>query len=122
MLLKDSFKDILSITVGANETSKFWLGMLNDLKNRGVKDVLFFFVDGLSGLKEAIQAAEIQRCVIHMLCNSFEYVNYTDLKKFSSDFKVVYNAPNEIAALSELITMVVALIFLYRNKDRYHYA
>lgn len=80
--------------------------MLNDLKNRGVKDVLFFCVDGLSGFKEAIQAvypqAEIQRCVIHMLRNSFKYVNYTDLKKFSSDFKAVYNASNEAAALSEL--------------------
>ena len=100
---------ILSITVGANETSKFWLGMLNDLKNRGVKDVLFFCVDGLPGFKEAIQAvypqAEIQRCVIHMLRNSFKYVNYNDLKKFSSDFKEVYNAPNETAALTELENM-----------------
>ena len=52
----EGYKDILSITVGANETSKFWLGMLNDLKNRGVKDVLFFCVDGLPGFKEAIQA------------------------------------------------------------------
>ena len=102
----EGYKDILSITVGANETSKFWLGMLNDLKNRGVKDVLCFCVDGLPGFKEAIQAvypqAEIQRCVIHMLRTSFKYVNYNDLKKFSSDFKAVYNAPNETAALSEL--------------------
>ena len=70
----DGYKDILGITAGANETSKFWLGMLNDLKNRGVQDVLFFCVDGLSGLKEAIGAvypdAQIQRCVIHMLRNS----------------------------------------------------
>lgn len=92
--------------MGANETSRFWLGMLNDLKNRGVKDVLFFCVDGLPGFKEAIQAvypqAEIQRCVIHMLRNSFKYVNYNDLKKFSSNFKAVYSAPNETAALSEL--------------------
>lgn len=69
----DGYKEILSITVGANETSKFWLRMLNDLHNRGVKDVLFFCVDGLQGFKEAIQAvfpkAEIQRCVIHMLRN-----------------------------------------------------
>ena len=83
--------------------------MLNDLKNRGVKDVLFFCVDGLPGFKEAIQAvypqAEIQRCVIHMLRNSFKYVNYNDLKKFSSDFKEVYNAPNETAALTELENM-----------------
>ena len=102
----DGHKEILSITVGVNESSKFWLGMLNDLKNRGVKDVLFFCVDGLAGFKEAIGAvypqAQIQRCVIHMLRNSFKYVNYNDLKKFSSDFKAVYNAPNEEAALSEL--------------------
>ena len=102
----DGYKEILSITVGANESSKFWLGMLNDLKNRGVQDVLFFCVDGLSGFKEAIQAvfpgAQIQRCIIHMLRNSFKYVNYKDLKKFSSDFKAVCHAPNEAVALSEL--------------------
>ena len=102
----EGYKDILSITVGANETSKFWLGMLNDLKNRGLKDVLFFCVDGLTGFKEAIHAvypqAQIQRCVIHMLRNSFKYVNYTDLKNFANDFKMVYNAPNEEAGYAEL--------------------
>ena len=102
----EGYKEILSITVGANETSKFWLGMLNDLKNRGIKDVLFFCVDGLPGFKEAIQAvfpsAQVQRCVIHMLRNSFKYINYADLKKFSADFKNVYNAPNESIALDEL--------------------
>lgn len=99
-------KDILSITIGANESSKFWLGMLNDLKNRGVLDVLFFCVDGLPGFKEAIHAvypeAEIQRCIIHMLRNSFKYVSYKDLKKFAKDFKVVYKAPTEEVALAEL--------------------
>ena len=103
----EGYKEILSITVGANETSKFWLGMLNDLKNRGIKDVLFFCVDGLPGFKEAIQAvfpsAQVQRCVIHMLRNSFKYINYADLKKFSADFKNVYNAPNESIALDELV-------------------
>ena len=105
----EGYKDILSITVGASETGRFWLGMLNDLKNRGVQDVLFFCVDGLNGFKEAIGAvypdAQIQRCVIHMLRNSFKYVNYSDLKKFSSDFKAVYNAPSETAALAELETV-----------------
>lgn len=105
----DGYKDILSITVGANETSKFWLGMLNDLKNRGIKDVLFFCVDGLAGFREAIHAvfpdAQIQRCVIHMLRNSFKYVSYKDLKKFAADFKNVYNAPTESAALAELETV-----------------
>lgn len=102
----DGYKEIPSITVGANESSKFWLGMPNDLKNHGVKDVLFFCVDGLPYFKKAIQAvypqAQIQWYVIHMLRNSFQYVNYKDLKKFSSDFKAVYNAPTEEAALAEL--------------------
>ena len=68
--------------------------------------MLFRSVDGLPGFKEAIGAvypqAQVQRCVIHMLRNSFKYVNYSDLKKFSSDFKAVYNAPNETAGLAEL--------------------
>ena len=105
----EGHKDILSITVGANETSKFWLGMLNDLKNRGVQDVLFFCVDGLPGFREAIQnvfpQAQVQRCIIHMLRNSFKYVNYNDLKKFASDFKAVYNAPTEEVAKSELAAL-----------------
>jgi len=102
----DGTKDILSITIGANESSKFWLGMLNDLKNRGVMDVLFFCVDGLTGFKEAINSvypkSQVQRCIIHMLRNSFKYVSYKDIKKFSSDFKAVYKAPNEEIALAEL--------------------
>jgi transposase-like protein len=102
----DGEKDILSITIGANESSKFWLGMLNDLKNRGVMDVLFFCVDGLSGFKEANNSvypnAQVQRCIIHMLRNSFKYVSYKDIKKFASDFKAVYKAPNEEIALVEL--------------------
>ncbi len=102
----DGTKDILSITIGANESSKFWLGVLNDLRNRGVKDVLFFCVDGLSGFKEAIHAvfpdSQVQRCVIHMLRNSFKYVSYKDLERFAADFKSVYKAPTEDLALSEL--------------------
>ena len=105
----DGNKDILSINIGANESSKFWLGMLNDLKNRGVQEVLFFCVDGLTGFKEAIHAvypqAEVQRCIIHMLRNSFKYVSYKDIKKFASDFKAVYKAPTEELALSELETV-----------------
>ncbi len=99
-------KDILGIWIGANESSKFWLGVLNDLKNRGVQDVLLFCVDGLTGLKEAINAvypkAEVQRCIIHQLRNSFKYVSYKDLKEFSKDFKSVYSAINEESALENL--------------------
>lgn len=102
----DGTKDILSINIGANESSKFWLGVLNDHKNRGVSEVLFFCVDGLSGFKEAIHAvypqAEVQRSIIHMLRNSFKYVSYKDIKKFAADFKAVYKAPTEEMALTEL--------------------
>lgn len=106
-------KDILGIWIGDNESSKFWLGVLNDLKNRGVQDVLLFCVDGLTGLKEAINAAypkaEVQRCIIHQLRNSFKYVSYKDIKEFSNDFKEVYHAINEEAGLEEL----------YRLKDKW---
>jgi putative transposase len=102
----DGNKDILGMWIGENETSKFWLGVLNDLKNRGVKDILLFCVDGLTGLKEAINAAypksEIQRCIIHQLRNSFKYVSYKDVKEFSKDFKEVYHAINEDTALEKL--------------------
>lgn len=99
-------KEILSINVGANESSKFWMGMLNELKNSGVQDVLFFCVDGLVGFSDAIHAvypqAEVQRCVIHMLRNSFKYVSYKDLKQFAKEFKVVYRAATEETARFEL--------------------
>jgi len=102
----DGNKDILGIWIGENESSKFWLGVLNELKNRGVEDVLIFCVDGLAGLKDAIEAAfpkaEIQRCIIHQLRNSFKYVSYKDLKAFSKDFKNVYTAASEESALDAL--------------------
>ncbi|SQB10371.1 transposase [Enterocloster clostridioformis] len=101
----DGYKDILSITVGVNETSKFWLIMLNDLKNRGMQCVLFFCVDELPYFKEVIRAifpqSKIQRCVIHMLWNPFKYINYNDWRKFLTDFESVYNALNENAARAE---------------------
>jgi transposase-like protein len=105
----EGMKDILGIWIGDNESSKFWLGVLNELKNRGVEDVLLFCVDGLTGIKEAINAAfpksEIQRCVIHQLRNSFKYVSYKDLKAFSKDFKAVYTAPTEESAMDNLIDL-----------------
>lgn len=100
----ESYKEIPSITVGVSEISKFWLGLLKDLKNRYVH--AFFSVDGLPGFKDAIQAVyplvQIQRRVIHILCNSFKYVNYNDPKKNSADFKAVYNVLAESVALADL--------------------
>lgn len=100
-------KEVLGIWIGANESSKFWLGVLNDLHNRGVKNVLVFCVDGLSGFKEAIGAvypyAKIQRCIIHQLRASTRYISYKDLKAFVADMKMVYGAVNEEEALENLM-------------------
>ena len=80
--------------------------VLTELKNRGVQEVLIFSVDGLSGLKEAIETAylkaEMQRCIIHQLRNFFKYVSYKHIKEFARDFKAVYTAANEEVALTKL--------------------
>ena len=103
----DGVKEVLGIWVGANETSKFWLSVLNDLKNRGVQDVLVFCIDGLNGFKEAIEAvypfAKIQRCIVHQLRASMRYIPYKDRKAFAADLKAVYGAVNEDAALENLL-------------------
>lgn len=95
----DGKKDVISLQIGENESSKYWLGVLNDLKNRGVKDVMVICADGLSGIKEAIAAAfpntEYQRCIVHQVRNTLKYVNYKDMKAFAADLKTIYLAPNE---------------------------
>jgi transposase-like protein len=104
----DGVKEVLGIWVGANESSKFWLSVLNDLKNRGVQDVLVFCVDGLNGFKEAIAAvypfAKIQRCIIHQLRASMKYVPYKDRRVFAADLKSIYNAVNEEVAFENLLS------------------
>jgi transposase-like protein len=103
----DGEKEVLGIWVGANESSKFWLSVLNDLKNRGVQNVLMFCVDGLNGFKEAIGSvypfAKIQRCIIHQLRASMKYIPHKDKKAFATDIKAVYRAVNEDVALENLI-------------------
>lgn len=102
----DGEKEVLGIWIGANESSKFWLSVLNDLKNRGIQDVLVFCVDGLNGFKEAIGAvypfAQIQRCIIHQLRTSMKYIPHKDKKSFAKDLKAVYTAVNEDVALENL--------------------
>lgn len=99
-------KDVLCIWIGSSESSKYWLLVLNELKNRGVKDILIASIDGLNGFKEAIKAVypntEIQRCIIHQIRNSSKYLSYKDLKAFNTDLKLVYTAVTEELALSEL--------------------
>jgi len=105
----DGEKEVLGIWIGANESSKFWLSVLNDLKNRGVQNVLIFCVDGLNGFKEAIGAtfpfAKIQRCIIHQIRSSMKYIPYKDRKIFVADLKGIYKAVNEDVAMENLILL-----------------
>ena len=105
----DGMKDVISLEIGENESSKYWLGVLNSLKNRGVKDVMIICADGLSGIKEAIQAAfpkaEYQRCIIHQVRNTLKYVSYKDMKEFASDLKKIYLAPDEAKGKEQLETV-----------------
>ena len=85
---------------------QFWLTGLNELKNRGVEDILICCVDNLTGFSEAIKVrypnTEIQKCVVHQIRNSIRYVSYKDTKKLLANLKLVYTAPAEDAALSAL--------------------
>lgn len=95
----DGIKDVLGIYIGENESSKYWLGVLNELKNRGMKDVLILCADGLSGIKESINVAfpkaEYQRCIVHQFRNTLKHVSYKDKKSFASDLKSIYTATSE---------------------------
>ena len=95
----DGYKDVLGIWIGENESSKFWLKVLTDLKNRGVERVDIFSVDGLSGFEQAIKATYpttiVQRCIVHQIRSSTKYVSYKDIKELMKDLKSVYKAPNE---------------------------
>lgn len=92
-------KEIIGIWIGENETSKYWLTVLNDIQKRGVQDVLIFAIDGLNGFNEAIQAvypkAEIQRCIVHQIRSSLKFVSWKDRKAIAKNLKSVYSAHNE---------------------------
>lgn len=100
-------KDILGVWIGEHESSKFWLGVLNDLKSRGILDVYLFCIDGLKDFKEAINAvypkAQIQRCIIHQIRSSTRYVSYKDIKELMSNLKQVYQSVTEDQALNQLM-------------------
>ncbi|MCI6266115.1 MAG: IS256 family transposase [Erysipelotrichaceae bacterium] len=96
---KFGMKDVLGIWIGENESAKFWLGVLNDLKKRGLKDILIMCSDGLTGIKEAITTAfpntVHQRCIVHMIRNSVKFVYYKDMREFCKDLKSIYTSINE---------------------------
>lgn len=95
-------KDVLGIWIGESESAKFWLGVLNDLKSRGIKDILISCVDNLSGFSEAIEAVypltDVQKCVVHQIRNSLKHVSYKELKAVAAALKPIYTAVNESAA------------------------
>ena len=100
-------KEALALVMGAGEESaKFWLKVLNDLRNRGVRDVFVVCCDGLSGLPDAIEATFadtwVQCCVVHLIRNSLKYVSYKDRKTVARDLKPIYQAATEDAALGAL--------------------
>lgn len=103
---RDGYKEIIGIYIGENESSKFWLGVLNDLKQRGVKDILIMCSDNLTGIKEAIDAAFPntiqQRCIVHMIRNSVKFVSYKDLRLFCNDLKLIYHSKDEKEGYEEL--------------------
>ncbi len=99
-------KDCLGLWIAESESSKYWLSVLNELKNRGVKDILICAVDGLTGFKEAIKAVfpetEFQSCIVHQIRNSLKYVSYKHGKEITNDLKLLYRAATEESALQEL--------------------
>jgi putative transposase len=102
----DGDREVLGIWWQDTEGSKFWLAVLNDLRRRGVEDVLIACVDGLKGFPEAIEAtfpqAWVQTCIVHLIRASLRYVNYRDQRKVAAALRPIYTAPNAEQALIEL--------------------
>jgi len=99
-------KEVLGLWIAENEGAKFWMGILTELKNRGVQDILIACMDNLSGFPEAVRAVfpdtRVQLCIVHMVRNSTKFVSYKDLKKVCADLKAVYSANTEAAGREAL--------------------
>ena len=102
-------KEVLGFYISEVESAKQWANILNNLKNRGVRDILLLCADGLSGLKEAIGAVfpmvEFQRCIVHMIRNTVAYVSYKDRKELCSDLKKIYTAVDADAGYENLLEL-----------------
>ncbi|MDE6850905.1 MAG: IS256 family transposase [Lachnospiraceae bacterium] len=105
----EGYKDILGIWIGENEGAKFWLKVCNELKNRGVEDILIVCIDGLKGFPDAVHTVfpqtRIQLCIIHQIRSTIKYVSYKDQRAFLADLKKVYGAESEEIALGNLESM-----------------
>jgi len=102
----DGQKELLGLWIDQSEGAKFWLGILNEIHNRGVEDILIAAVDGLTGFPEAINTVfpktEVQLCIVHMVRNSLKLVPYKDRKPIAEDLKAIYLSPSEEAATEAL--------------------
>ena len=102
----EGHKELLGMWLSENEGAKFWLSVLTELQNRGVKDILIACVDGLKGFPEAINTVypetQIQLCIVHMVRNSLKYVPWKDYKGVTADLKAIYQSRTEEQALQEL--------------------
>lgn len=105
-LNKDGMKEVLGMWVGKSESSSFWMGVLTDLKARGVEDILVTVTDNLNGFTQTIKSvfpeSTTQICVVHQIRNSCKYVVWKEKKEFTADLKNIYNAPTKEAASLEL--------------------
>ena len=95
-------KDILGLWLSESESKNYWMQIFDELKARGIEDVFFMSMDGVSGLEEGAKAIFpkiiVQRCIVHLIRNSIKYVPSKDYKKFTQELKKVYGAPNLKAA------------------------
>ena len=105
-LNREGKKEVLGMWLGKNESSSFWLGVLTDLKARGVEDILITATDNLNGFTQTIKnvfpESQTQICVVHQIRNSARYVVWKDKKEFSKDMKQIYDAPTKQAARASL--------------------
>ncbi len=102
----DGKKELLGFWINKTESSSYWLGVFNELKGRGLKDVFIFSVDGLSGIEKAINAAypesDVQRCIVHQIRNCLKYVSWKEKKELAKDMKTVYAASTEEEAKDQM--------------------
>ncbi len=102
----DGHKELLGMWISENEGAKFWLGVLTELSQRGVEDILIACVDGLKGFPDAINTAypqtHVQLCIVHMVRNSLKYVSWKDYKAVTADLKLIYRSSTEEEVLLEL--------------------
>ena len=94
----DGHKDILGIWLNETESKHSWMQIFDEIKSRGVEDIFFISMDGVSGLeqgtKEIFKGVVVQRCIVHLIRNSLKYVPSKDYKKFTANLKLIYGAPN----------------------------